>query len=110
MKRLSLLSLLLLAACANNPQGGAVVGGAVGGATGAAVGYEMGGRDGAIIGGAIGGAAGAVIGSDASQPAQPASRTVVVPAKREVHQEREHDDEKDRRKKHRDDKHDHEED
>lgn len=70
MKRLSLISLLLLGACANNPQGGAIVGGAVGGATGAAVGYEVGGREGAIVGGAVGGAAGAAVGSDASQPDQ----------------------------------------
>lgn len=68
--QLALLPLLLLAACANNPQGGAVLGGAVGGATGAAVGHGVGGRDGAIIGGAIGAAAGAAIGHSQSIPAR----------------------------------------
>lgn len=80
MKKLSLVSLLLLAACANDPQAGAVVGGAAGGATGAAVGYGVGGRDGAIIGGAIGGAAGAAIGHSQSGSAQqPAVRRESVP-------------------------------
>ncbi|MDD2721612.1 MAG: glycine zipper 2TM domain-containing protein [Gallionella sp.] len=69
-KQFALLPLLLLAACANNPQGGAMLGGAVGGATGAAVGHNVGGRDGAIIGGAIGAAAGAAIGHSQSTPAR----------------------------------------
>ena len=89
MKRLILISLLLLGACANNPQGGAVVGGAVGGATGAAVGYEVGGREGAIVGGAVGGAAGAAVGSDASQPAQQGEQRPVV-RKRRGHDEEKH--------------------
>lgn len=92
MRTFVIASALLLAACANDPKGGAVVGGAVGGATGAAVGYEMGGRDGAVVGGAIGAAAGAAIGSDASRPASP------------TYQKRGHDEEKHRehRKKGRD--------
>lgn len=66
MNRLALVALLLLSACANDPQGGGALGGAIGGATGAAVGYEMGGRSGAIVGGALGGAAGAAVGHNAS--------------------------------------------
>lgn len=89
MKKLSLITLLLLGACANNPQGGAAVGGAVGGGSGAAVGYEMGGREGAIIGGAIGGAAGAAVGSDASQPAQQGDQRPVM-RKRRGHDEEKH--------------------
>lgn len=102
MKFFVIVATLMLAACASDPKGGAVVGGAVGGAAGAAVGYEMGGRDGAVIGGAIGAAAGAAIGSDASQPVQQS-----VP----VGKSRGHDEEKHRahRKKGRD-REDHDED
>lgn len=87
MKIFVLVVTLMLAACANDPKSGAVVGGAVGGATGAAVGYEMGGRDGAVLGGAIGAAAGAAVGSDASQPVQQA---------KPVSKSRGHDEEKHR--------------
>ncbi len=93
MKVISVLvSTLLLAACANNPQGGAMIGGAAGGATGAAVGYGVGGRDGAIIGGAIGGAAGAGVGSNASQSRQPAETTT-----QPVYRKRGHDEDKHRK-------------
>lgn len=70
MKKLSLMTLLLLTACANDPRGGSILGGAIGAGTGAAVGYEMGGRSGSILGGAIGGAAGAAVGHDQSRTRQ----------------------------------------
>jgi len=75
MMRLNVVVLLLsLTACANNPQGGAVVGGAIGGAAGATVGYDLGGRAGSVIGGALGSAAGVILGSDASRADRPAER------------------------------------
>ncbi len=69
-KLLGLIPVLLLAACANNPQGGAILGAAVGGGTGAAVGHSVGGRDGAILGGVIGAAAGAAVGHSQSGTVQ----------------------------------------
>lgn len=66
MKKISLILVLLLAACANDPQAGGTLGGAIGGAAGAAVGYDVGGRSGAILGAAIGGATGAAVGHDNS--------------------------------------------
>lgn len=90
---------LSLAACANNPTGGAVLGGAAGGAAGAAVGYEVGGRDGAILGGAIGGAAGAAVGSSSSQPVQPAPPAY----KKRGHDEEKHDKHRKRESEHDDD-------
>lgn len=94
-----IVAALLLTACANNPTGGAVVGGAVGGATGAAVGYEMGGREGAIVGGAIGGAAGAAVGSNASQPEQPAPPAY----KKRGHDEEKHREHRKKGREHDDD-------
>lgn len=99
MKKLSLISLLLLAACANDPHGGGVLGGAIGGATGAAVGYEMGGRDGAILGGAIGGATGAAVGQSQSGSVQQPAR---AEGGRNVHYDNS-DGEKHRRKHKHDD-------
>lgn len=107
MKKLSLIPLLLLAACANNPQGGAVLGGAVGAGAGAAVGHSVGGRDGAIIGGAIGAAAGAAIGHDQSTVQQP-QRPVPQRSRNEAeyrHDQSDRDDHGERRKKHEHDDH-----
>lgn len=104
MKKLSLVSLLLLAACANDPQAGAVVGGAAGGAAGAAVGYGVGGRDGAILGGAIGGAAGAAVGH--SQSGSAAERR--QPAPYPVRGEDEYRDDRGERGDHHRKKHEHE--
>ena len=99
MKRSILLSALLLAACANDPQLGGAVGGAVGGATGAAIGYDLGGQTGAILGGAIGGATGAVFGHRQSETSpQPAARPRPVEEVQPVRSEDEHRDH--RRKKH----------
>lgn len=69
MKKLSLVSLLLLAACAHNPSMNTVIGGGVGAAAGAAVGYGVGGSTGAVVGAAVGGAAGAAVGSNTGRPA-----------------------------------------
>jgi hypothetical protein len=101
MKKSVLLSVLLLAACANDPQMGGAVGGAVGGATGAAIGYDLGGQTGAILGGAIGGATGAVFGHRQSETApQPAARPRSAPVEemQPARSEEEHGDH--RRKKH----------
>lgn len=88
MKKLSVLTVLLLAACANNPQGGAVVGGAVGGAVGSTVGYDVGGRTGSILGGAIGAATGAILGSDASRGGRNAEYDQRRPAENDRRDER----------------------
>ncbi|MDX8379041.1 MAG: hypothetical protein R8K48_03205 [Gallionella sp.] len=94
MKKMSLILLLLLAACANDPQAGAALGGAIGSAAGAAVGYNMGGRSGAILGAAIGGATGAVVGHDGStarqRPARDTRREYRKPPDRGEHRRREH--------------------
>lgn len=106
MKKLGLFSVLLLVACANDPQSGSVVGGAVGGATGAGVGYGVGGRDGAILGGAIGGAVGAAVGQNQAGSARQASVRQPVAQPRynrneEYRSDREGDDEhRHTRKKH----------
>lgn len=87
MNKSILLGVLLLGACANDPRGGAILGGAVGGATGAAVGHQVGGRSGAVVGGAIGGAAGAAIGGDVSQPNLPVRRAPEADSRNRGHDE-----------------------
>lgn len=68
MKKIGLVAILLLTACAN-PNMNTAIGGGVGAAAGAAVGYGVGGSTGAVVGAAVGGATGAVIGNRQSAPA-----------------------------------------
>ena len=58
------LSLVAVAAQADNLTVDAAIGGGIGGAPGAAIGNKVGGREGAIVGGAIGGAVGTAIVTD----------------------------------------------